>query len=216
MNTETMFSSKTCEWETPIEFFQELNAKYHFTMDVCATKENAKCEKFFTKEDDGLVQEWQGVCWMNPPYGREIGKWVKKAFDTAEQGRGSVVCLLPARTDTTWWHDYCMKGEITFIRGRLKFGGCNNSAPFPSAIVVFKRKEKEYNQILCLRGIDSEKRKTDDENKNPENAARRIGEYMTDDEVPDVVQTLVAMCRDRGVRISDILRRFAEGAKESV
>lgn len=138
MNTETMFSSKTCEWATPIEFFKELDAKYHFTLDVCATKENAKCEKFFTHEDDGLAQEWEGICWMNPPYGREIGKWVKKAFETASQGEGTVVCLLPARTDTAWWHDYCMKGEITFIRGRLKFGGCSNPAPFPSAVVVFK------------------------------------------------------------------------------
>lgn len=138
MNTEAMFSSKTCEWATPIEFFKELDAKYHFTLDVCATKENAKCEKFFTREDDGLAQEWKGICWMNPPYGREIGKWVKKAFETASQGGGTVVCLLPARTDTAWWHDYCMKGEITFVRGRLKFGGCSNSAPFPSAVVVFK------------------------------------------------------------------------------
>lgn len=137
MNTNVMFSSKTCEWETPIEFFKKLDAKYHFTLDVCATKENAKCEKFFTREDDALTREWNGVCWMNPPYGREIGKWVKKAFETALRG-GTVVCLLPARTDTSWWHDYCMKGEITFVRGRLKFGGCSNSAPFPSAVVVFK------------------------------------------------------------------------------
>lgn len=137
MNTTAMFSSKTCEWETPIEFFKELDAKYHFTLDVCATKENAKCEKFFTREDDGLAQNWSGVCWMNPPYGREIGKWVKKAYESALRGV-TVVCLLPARTDTAWWHDYCMKGEITFIRGRLKFGGCSNPAPFPSAVVVFK------------------------------------------------------------------------------
>lgn len=138
MKTEAMFSSKTCEWETPIEFFKELDGKYHFTLDVCATKENAKCARFFTRADDGLAQEWKGICWMNPPYGRKIGKWVKKAFETALQRSGTVVCLLPARTDTAWWHDYCMKGEITFIRGRLKFGGCDNSAPFPSAVVVFK------------------------------------------------------------------------------
>lgn len=134
---DVMFSSKSCEWSTPVEFFAAWDAKHHFTLDVCATRENAKCERFFTREDDGLAQEWDGVCWMNPPYGREIGKWVKKAYDTALQG-GTVVCLLPARTDTAWWHDYCMKGEITFVRGRLKFGGCANSAPFPSAVVVFK------------------------------------------------------------------------------
>lgn len=138
MNTDVMFSSKTCEWETPIEFFEKYDAKYHFTLDVCATKENAKCKRFFTREDNALTREWNGVCWMNPPYGREIGKWVKKAFETALRGEGTVVCLLPARTDTAWWHDYCMKGEITFVRGRLKFGGCSNSAPFPSAVVVFK------------------------------------------------------------------------------
>lgn len=86
MNTTAMFSSKTCEWETPIKFFKELDAKYHFSLDVCATKENAKCSKFFTCEDDGLAQNWSGVCWMNPPYGREIGKWVKKAYESALRG----------------------------------------------------------------------------------------------------------------------------------
>ena len=136
MKTETMFSSKTCEWETPIEFFNKLNEKYHFTLDVCATKENAKCQKFFTREDDGLAKKWDGVCWMNPPYGRETGKWVKKAFEEYQQGC-TVVFLLPARTDTSWWHDYCMKGEVNFVRGRLKFGGSYNSAPFPSAVVAF-------------------------------------------------------------------------------
>ena len=82
------------------------------------------------------------MCWMNPPYGRAIAKWVKKAFDTAAQGNGTVVCLLPARTDTAWWHDYCMQGEITFVRGRLKFGDGPNSAPFPSAVVVFSQKRR--------------------------------------------------------------------------
>lgn len=131
-----MFSSKSCEWETPIAFFKALDARYHFTLDVCATRENAKCEAYFTREDDGLSQKWHGICWMNPPYGREIAKWVRKAYETSLQG-GTVVCLLPARTDTAWWHDYCMKGDILFIRGRLKFGGSANPAPFPSAVVVF-------------------------------------------------------------------------------
>ena len=104
---------------------------------IAAAPENAKCSKYYSKEDDGLAQEWRGVCWMNPPYGRGIGAWVRKAFETAESGRGMVVCLLPARTDTSWWHDYAMKGEIVFLRGRLKFGEAKNSAPFPSAIVIF-------------------------------------------------------------------------------
>jgi len=131
------FSSKTSEWETPQDLFDSLNKVYNFDLDVCATSENAKCDKYFTKEQNGLNQEWRGGCWMNPPYGREIGKWVKKAYESSKTG-ATVVCLLPARTDTAWWWDYCMKGEISFIRGRLKFGGSKNSAPFPSAIVVFK------------------------------------------------------------------------------
>ena len=131
------FSSESQEWSTPQAFFDEYNAQYRFDIDVCATPENAKCPKYYSKEDDGLAQEWRGVCWMNPPYGRGIGAWVRKAFETAESGKGMVVCLLPARTDTSWWHDYAMKGEIVFLRGRLKFGGAKNSAPFPSAIVIF-------------------------------------------------------------------------------
>lgn len=131
-----MYSSATCEWETPQWLFDKLDAAYHFDLDVCARPENAKCGRYYTPEQDGLTQDWSGVCWMNPPYGREIGKWVRKAYETAVQG-GTVVCLLPARTDTAWWHDYCMRGNIEFLRGRLKFGNAKNSAPFPSAIVVF-------------------------------------------------------------------------------
>lgn len=131
-----LFASKTCEWETPQDLFDKLNAKYQFELDVCATPENAKCPKYYTKEQDGLSQEWRGVCWMNPPYGREIGKWMGKAYESSCSG-ATVVCLVPARTDTAWWHEYAMKGEISFMRGRLKFGRAKNSAPFPSAIVVF-------------------------------------------------------------------------------
>ena len=134
---DALFSSKTCEWETPAYLFEEYNYKYHFDLDICATNENAKCLRYFTKEQDGLRQEWRGVCWMNPPYGREIGKWVEKAYKSALKG-ATVVCLLPARTDTSWWHDYCMKGQIEFIRGRVKFGNSKHGAPFPSAIVIFE------------------------------------------------------------------------------
>lgn len=139
MINQGMFTSRTCEWETPQALFNALDARYHFDIDVCARAGNAKCKRFFSPEEDGLVQEWQGACWMNPPYGREIVKWVRKAYETSLRG-GTVVCLLPARTDTTWWHEYCMRGKIEFIRGRLKFGGAKNSAPFPSAIVVFAPK----------------------------------------------------------------------------
>jgi phage N-6-adenine-methyltransferase len=116
-----------------------LNDEFHFSLDVCATEETAKCRRYFTKEDDALSMEWSGVCWMNPPYGRKIGVWLKKAYESTISNDATVVCLIPARTDTAWWHDYVMKAnEIRFIRGRLKFGDAKNSAPFPSAIVVFQ------------------------------------------------------------------------------
>jgi phage N-6-adenine-methyltransferase len=136
MNTDLMFSSKTDLWATPQDFFDKLNALHGFEIDVCATPENAKCNKYYTVSDDGLAQQWQGVCWMNPPYGRDIKAWMKKAYESSLNG-AKVVCLVPARTDTQWWHDYAMKGQIEFIKGRLKFGGHKDSAPFPSAVVVF-------------------------------------------------------------------------------
>jgi len=135
------FSSKTELWATPMDFFQKWNDFIGgFDLDVCANQENAKCQKFFSKEDDGLSQDWSGKCWMNPPYGKEIGHWMKKAYESSQQG-ATVVCLVPSRTDTKWWHEYAMKGKITFIKGRLKFGEAKNSAPFPSAVVVFESKD---------------------------------------------------------------------------
>ena len=133
-----MFSSATDMWATPQDLFDKLNAEHHFTLDVCAIAENAKCPRYYSPADDGLMQDWVGVCWMNPPYGREIGRWVQKAYES----KAKVVCLLPARTDTKWFHEYCVKGQITFLRGRLKFGGSKNSAPFPSMLVVFDRRDE--------------------------------------------------------------------------
>lgn len=133
------FSSATDLWATPQDFFDKQNEIYGFTLDVCATADNAKCPRYFTEADNGLAQPWDGVVWMNPPYGRTIGQWMKKAYESSLAG-ATVVCLVPARTDTAWWHDYAMKGQIEFIRGRLKFGSAKNSAPFPSALVVFKPK----------------------------------------------------------------------------
>ena len=133
------FSSATDLWATPMDFFKRYDNLYGFELDVCADDENAKCKKYFTKRDDGLSKDWSGVCWMNPPYGREIGLWMKKAWESSLSG-ATVVCLVPARTDTKWWHDYAMKGEIEFIRGRLKFVNATNSAPFPSAVVVYRGK----------------------------------------------------------------------------
>lgn len=142
MNKDVMFSSKSEDWETPKDFFEICAERFGpFDLDVCASKENTKCDKFFTKEDNALVQEWRGICWMNPPYGRTIKQWMQKAFQSSQEG-ATVVCLVPARTDTAWWHDYAVKGEIEFVRGRLKFGGNKNSAPFPSALVIFKPKDK--------------------------------------------------------------------------
>jgi phage N-6-adenine-methyltransferase len=132
-----LMSSKTDCWETPRETFDALDAEFGFGLDVCALPGNAKCPRFFTPEDDGLSREWRGVCWMNPPYGREIGRWMRKALESSREG-ATVVCLVPARTDTAWWHECAARGEIRFIRGRLRFGGAKCGAPFPSAVVVFR------------------------------------------------------------------------------
>ena len=134
---EVHFSSKAVEWETPQDLFDELDEYFCFDLDVCATPENAKCSHYYTQKDNGLSKAWIGTCWMNPPYGREIGKWVAHAYERSLFG-ATVVCLLPARTDTRWWHDYCTKGEITFLKGRLKFSNAEFNAPFPNAIVVFR------------------------------------------------------------------------------
>ncbi|HAB17809.1 MAG TPA: phage N-6-adenine-methyltransferase [Verrucomicrobiota bacterium] len=134
----TLFSSATDEWPTPPWLFEALRAEFHFTLDPCATGENAKCTRFFTRRDDGLKQDWsRDVVFMNPPYGRRIGFWVRKAYQSAQRG-AVVVCLLPARTDTRWWHEFVMRGEIRLLRGRLTFVGASTSAPFPSAIVIFR------------------------------------------------------------------------------
>jgi phage N-6-adenine-methyltransferase len=135
-----LFSSLTPEWPTPAGVFASLDERYSFTLDACATPDNAKCERYFTPEQDALRQEWTGVVWANPPYGREIGRWLKKGWESAQQG-ATVVCLVPARTDSQWWHTYCMKGNIFFVRGRLRFADAQNSAPFPSAVVVFNPPE---------------------------------------------------------------------------
>lgn len=144
MNTEVMFSSKTGMWETPQDFFDKWDSIYDFHIDVCATKEDTKCEKFISPEQDALVTPWNlennphYTMWCNPPYGRGIGKWVKKASETI----GTVVMLLPARIDTKWFHEYIYEKEnvcTIFIAGRLKFGGSKNSAPFPSMIVIFEK-----------------------------------------------------------------------------
>lgn len=150
MRAQALFSSARHDWETPQAFFDRLDAEFGFTLDVCALPHNAKCDHYFTPDDDGLAQTWDGVCWMNPPYGREIGKWVAKAWQSSLAG-ATVVCLLPARTDTNWWHRYVMRSsEIRLVRGRLRFVGAESSAPFPSAVVVFRPGEYGPPQIRAM------------------------------------------------------------------
>ena len=138
MVSKVHFSSARSDWATPQEFFDELDKEFKVSWDVCADPHTAKCPGYWTVEDDSLSRTWEGVCYMNPPYGREITKWMQKAYESSRQGV-TVVCLVPSRTDTKWWHDYVMfADEIRFVKGRLKFDGHKNSAPFPSAVVIFK------------------------------------------------------------------------------
>ena len=142
-----MFSNKNNAWCTPRDFFDELNKEFNFTLDPCCLPKSALCSKFFTPEEDGLVQSWDNeIVFCNPPYGREIGKWVKKA---SEATGGVVVMLIPSRTDTKYFHQYIYnKAEIRFIKGRLKFVDMDyvgreedrkmSPAPFPSMVVIFK------------------------------------------------------------------------------
>lgn len=144
MNKELFFSSKTNEWETPLDFFNDINKEFNFNLDPCATDYNHKCSKYFTLLEDGLLQSWGGYrVFCNPPYGRELHKWVEKAYKEKDRAE-LIVMLIPARTDTKYFHEYIYhKAEIRFIRGRLKFGNAINGAPFPSMLVIFKRGDNE-------------------------------------------------------------------------
>lgn len=135
-----MFSSETDLWATPQEFYDKLNREFNFTLDPCAISENAKCDKYYTIREDGLNQNWGGeTVFCNPPYGRAIKDWVKKCYEESKKPNTTVVMLIPARTDTKYFHDYIYNKvkEIRFIKGRLKFGNAKNSAPFPSMVVIF-------------------------------------------------------------------------------
>jgi phage N-6-adenine-methyltransferase len=143
------FSSENREWETPSSVFLPLKKEFNIVLDTCATAENAKCSAFYDKKYNGLKADWSiisselgGACWMNPPYGRVIEQWVQKAYNESLKGV-TTVALLPARTDTNWFHTYIHdKGfEIRFIKGRIKFVDADSSAPFPSMIVIFKQKK---------------------------------------------------------------------------
>jgi len=151
MVNEGLMSSEKNYWETPQDFFEDLNKNYDFSFDLAASKDNAKCDNFFCEEDDSLTKDWhelKGNLFLNPPYGRELKKWVKKAYEESlKKTDGCIVLLIPARTDTSYWHDFIFgKAQIKFLRGRLKFelnGEAKDSAPFPSAIVIYG-KNKEY------------------------------------------------------------------------
>ena len=138
---QVMFSSKSADWSTPQEFFDKLNWRFGpFDLDPCATPQTAKCANFYTEMENGLSKDWEDHrAFVNPPYGREIAQWVKKSYEESQKENTKVVMLIPARTDTKYWQDYVMKAqEVYFVRGRLKFGESTNSAPFPSAVVVFE------------------------------------------------------------------------------
>lgn len=140
--TKLMFSSKSNDWATPQAFFDKLDGIYGpFTLDAAASADNYKVSNFYTEADDSLAQDWSGNrVFLNPPYGRRLKDWVKKAHEEGQKQDTVVVMLIPARTDTAYWHDYVMKAdEIRFVRGRIKFGDETNSAPFPSAVVVFRQ-----------------------------------------------------------------------------
>lgn len=148
MKTDVLLSSKKMDWATPQDFFNKLNAEFQFTLDPCADDNNHKCEKYFTEEQDGLKQDLSGErVFCNPPYGRDVPKWVKKCVDETTTGDCELaVMLLHARTDTRWFHDYIYHkaDEVRFVKGRLKFGGQTTSAPFPSMVVVFWGREMKY------------------------------------------------------------------------
>ena len=139
-NIKVMYSSKTDNWATPQDFYDKLDSELHFTLDPCADKNNHKCKKYYTKEDDGLLQDWGGeTVFCNPPYGRQISKWVEKCFNESRKDKTIVVMLIPARTDTKYFHQYIYnKAELRFVKGRLKFGDSKANAPFPSMVVIFR------------------------------------------------------------------------------
>ena len=137
------FNSNKQEWETPLDLFEKLNHEFNFTLDLAADSTNHKCENYFTEQDDALQQSWHGTCWLNPPYGNKsyrLEHWIKKAYSETNDSDCTVVMLIPARTNTKWWHDYCMTAaEVRFICGRPKFGDAKHGLPQPLAIVVFRR-----------------------------------------------------------------------------
>lgn len=140
MNNDLMFSSDKMDWGTPRDLYESLDKEFNFSYDLCALPYNTKCTFYFSPDQDSMKQDWHkidGYCWLNPPYGRDIIKWIKKAYEESLIG-AKIVILIPSRTDTKYWHKYCMKSShIRFIEGRVKFEGAKDVAPFPSALIIF-------------------------------------------------------------------------------
>lgn len=147
MNNNLMFSSNIQTWETPKSFFKKLNEEFKFNLDPCCEIVTAKCHKYYTEKENGLIQDWGGhTVFVNPPYGRHQIEWIKKAYEESKKENTIVVCLIPARPDTKIWHDIIFPyADIRFIKGRLKFGDSKNSAPFPSALIIFDKNKKQKN-----------------------------------------------------------------------
>lgn len=150
-----LFSSEKETHETPQWLFDELNKQFEFDVDVCALPESAKCERYFTPTDNAFTKVWNGCCWMNPPYGRKISEWMIYAAEQSSQNGSTIVCLVPSRTDTKWFHN-ALENEpaVMFIKRRLKFGNAKALAPFPSMIMVFSSNAKLAQEKLLNTNID--------------------------------------------------------------
>ncbi|MCK9458739.1 MAG: phage N-6-adenine-methyltransferase [Proteobacteria bacterium] len=159
VNFDSKFNSVKQDWETPDELFNKLDEEFHFNWDLAASESNKKCDLFYSETDNALIQEWKGSCWLNPPYGDKNGKlkdWVIKSYKESQKYcTTTIVMLIPARTNTNWWHEYCMKAkEIKFIRGRPKFSGATQGLPQPLALVVFEKHNGETRiSTFDLKGV---------------------------------------------------------------
>lgn len=136
------------EYSTPQKLYDSLDKEFGFTLDACASKTNAKHKKYYTKEDNSLLKKWDNeIIFMNPPYTRELKLWIKKAYESSKTGSSTVVCLIPASTDTSYWHEYVFPyAEIRYIRGRLQFNNCGSNAKYGSAIVIFRNRTEIYGE----------------------------------------------------------------------
>ena len=154
------FDSERQDWPTPQDMFEALDKVYEFNFDLAAGKENSKCKHFYSQEQDALIQEWTASsCWLNPPYGgtgsNKLAAWIKKAHESSEKYGNRIVVLIPARTNTSWWHKHCMKAkEILFVEGRPKFGDAKHGLPQPLAIIIFENTdERVVSKTFSMKGL---------------------------------------------------------------